>query len=193
MGTLFQGEPVKIPVLGMDPSMTAWGLAYAELDLQTGILDTPQLDLIEPEKLKHKQVRQNSKDLWVAEQLHKEVFDYASRAKVIFAEVPVGSQSARGMCAYGVCVGILGSLRSQGIQVIEVTASEVKLALAGHKHATKDQMITAAVAEYPDANYPVWRGEMTQKAEHVADAIGAIHAGVRTPIFQNLMRLFKEV
>lgn len=190
---------MKIPVVGFDPSMTAWGIAESELDLTTGYLDTPRLRVLEPEKPTRKQVRQNSIDLEVAEQLSKPVWAAAMKAKVIFAEVPVGSQSARAMCSYGMCVGILGSLRSAGFQIIEVTADEVKLALSGRKAATKKDMIDAGVGLYPDANWPRAerdsvkrkKGEITDVAEHVADAIGAIHAGVNTPVFKNLIRLFQ--
>lgn len=184
---------MKIPVAGFDPSLTHWGIAEAELDLSTGILSTPHLTLIEPEKIKHKQVRQNSIDLFVAEQLSHTVLAVARRSKAIFVEVPVGSQSARAMASYGVCVGILGVIRAEGIPLIEVTASEVKVHLSGSKTATKAEMIEAAVNYYPDANFPMQGKRIVAKAEHVADAIGAIHAGVRTPTFQNLMRLFDNM
>lgn len=184
---------MKIPVAGFDPSLTHWGIAEAMLDMSTGILDTPKLTLIEPDRLKHKQVRQNSMDLHEAQQLAKVALEVARRSKIIFVEVPVGSQSARAMASYGVCVGILATIRADDIPLIEVTATEVKLMLAGVKSATKKQMIDAAVALYPDANFPMQGKRVVAKAEHVADAIGAIHAGVRTPMFNNILRLYKEV
>ena len=183
---------MKIPVLGMDPSMSNWGLAAAELDLTTGVLETPALKLISPKPVSGKQVRQNSKDLQRSEDLAKPVWEQCRQAKAIFVEVPVGSQSARAMASYGMCVGILGALRAEGIQLIEVTPSEVKVALSGDAHATKRRMIDAASELYPDANWPpLFKGRLPDKSEHLADAIGAIHAGVRTPLFQNLMRLLE--
>lgn len=184
---------MKIPVLGMDPSLRNWGLAAANLDLTEGVLDTPLLDLVRPDDLKGKQVRNNSNDLHIAEQLAVKVIEAAKKAKVIFVEVPVGSQSARAMASYGICVGVLGAVRSLGIPLIEVTPDEVKLALTNCKTATKEQMIAEAIKWYPGANYPMHHGKMTSKAEHVADAIGAIHAGVRTPSFQNLLRLLQQI
>jgi Holliday junction resolvasome RuvABC endonuclease subunit len=183
---------MKISVVGMDPSLTNWGIASAELDLTTGFLESLKLELVEPEKLTHKQVRQNSTDLFVAEQLAQRALLAARSAKIVFVEVPVGSQSARAMASYGICVGILGAIRAEGISLIEVTASEVKLALTGDKNATKRQMINQAISLYPDANFPRQRGRVVDKAEHVADAIGAIHAGVNTPMFQNLIRLYDK-
>ncbi len=184
---------MKIPVAGFDPSLTHWGIAEAMLDMSTGVLDTPKLTLAEPERLKGKQVRQNSCDLHEAEQLAKLALEVARRSKVIFVEVPVGSKSARAMASYGVCVGILGSIRAEGIPLIEVTATEVKMALAGIKTATKAQMIAAAVGFYPEANFPKQGSRIVAKAEHVADAIGTIHAGVRTPMFNNILRLYQKV
>ena len=182
---------MKIPVLGMDPSLRNWGLAFGELDLDTGELSTPRLSIIQPKDLQGKQVRQNSNDLHLAEQLSTGVIPVAECAKVIFVECPVGSQSARAMASYGVCVGVLGAIRAAGIPLIEVTALESKLALTGLREATKRQMIDAAHAYYPDANWPRHKGTVPNTAEHLADAIAAIHSGVRTPTFQNLMRLFK--
>ena len=184
---------MKIPVVGFDPSLRNWGIAESYLDLETGYLDTPQLSLVCPKDMEGKQVRQNSTDLFIADQLAEVVIPIAKKAKVIFVEVPVGSQSARAMVSYGVCVGILGSIRSLGIQLVEVTPSEVKKVFTGNKLATKDDMINTAVRLYPDANFPRHRGEVSGKAEHVADAIAAIHAGVQTSVFQNLMRLFSGV
>lgn len=188
---------MKIPILGMDPSLRNWGLASASLDLDTGILDDPVLQLVCPDDLAGRQIRVNSNDLHLAEQLSHHISIAARHAKVIFVEVPVGSQSARAMASYGVCVGIVGALRASGIPVIEVTANEVKFHLSGDKHATKRKMIDAGVRLYPGSNwtsfYPGQRNNIPDKAEHVADAIGAIHAGVQTSTFQNLLRLFQKV
>lgn len=181
---------MKIPVVGFDPSLRHWGIAEALLDLTTGILDTPRLTLIEPKHKKGRQVRQNSTDLAIAEELAKGAYSAAREAKVIFVEAPVGSKSARAMASYGICLGILGSMRSQSLPLIEVTPAEVKRALTGNEQATKNQMIQTAMDLYPEANFPSRNNKITSKAEHVADAIGAIHAGVQTQYFQSLIRLF---
>jgi Holliday junction resolvasome RuvABC endonuclease subunit len=182
---------MKIPVLGMDPSLRNWGLAEAILDLDTGILSTPEISLISTKDQKGKQVRQNSSDLHTAEQLAATAIEVCKRAKVVFVEVPVGSQSARAMASYGTCVGVLGAIRALGTQLIEVSPMEVKQHFTGNKTATKDEMICAAMAFYPEANWPRHKGKVANKAEHMADAIAAIHAGVHTPVFQQLMQLLK--
>lgn len=185
---------MKIPVAGMDPSLRHWGIAEGVLDLQTGILEDLQFTLVVPKDLEGKQVRQNSSDLYLAEQLSEKVIPVAQRSKAIFVEVPVGSKSARAMASYGVCVGILGSIRSLGIPLIEVTALESKLVFTGDREATKQKMIYRAVELYPYADFPRDnKGKLLGKCEHLADATAAIHSGVRTPVFQNLMRLFQGV
>lgn len=190
----------KIRVCGFDPSMRNWGMAVADLDLGSGLLDVPTLSIIQPRDEKSKQVRKNSKDLALAKQLFEGAYDTAKSCKVVFVEVPVGSQSARAMASYGVCVGVLGSLAGLGITIIEVSPEENKKALTGNKHATKEAMISAAMAEYPTANWPrqerngatFKKGDLKAEAEHVADAIGAIHAGCATPTFQTLLKLLRS-
>ena len=190
----------KIRVCGFDPSMRNWGMAVADLDLGSGLLDVPTLSIIQPRDEKSKQVRKNSKDLALAKQLFEGAYDTAKSCKVVFVEVPVGSQSARAMASYGVCVGVLGSLAGLGITIIEVSPEENKKALTGIKNATKEAMISAAMAEYPTANWPrqerngatFKKGDLKAEAEHVADAIGAIHAGCATPTFQTLLKLLRS-
>lgn len=190
----------KIRVCGFDPSMRNWGMAVADLDLKSGLLDVPTLSIIQPRDEKSKQVRKNSKDLALAKQLFEGAYNTAKSCKVVFVEVPVGSQSARAMASYGVCVGVLGSLAGLGITIIEVSPEENKKALTGIKYATKEAMISAAMAEYPTANWPrqerngatFKKGDLKAEAEHVADAIGAIHAGCATPTFQTLLKLLRS-
>ena len=180
-----------IQVAGFDPSFTNWGIAEGQLDLDTGYLENVRLEIVFTEKGKAKQVRTNSDDLQRCEELARKALEVGRRCKAIFVEVPVGSQNASGMKAYGVVCGILGTLRAEGIQIIEVTPTEVKKTFTGNKNATKEQMIAQAVQLYPDANFPMHRGQIASKAEHVADALAAIHAGVSTPIFQNLLRILR--
>lgn len=181
---------MKIPVVGMDPSLTHWGIAEGQLDLTTGFLEDLKLTLIEPDRLTGKQVRQNSMDMHEAAQLAEKALKAARAAKAVFVECPVGSQSARAMASYGICVGILGSLRAEGISLIEVTPTEVKVGFTGTKDATKQRMIEEALSRYPEANYPRKGGRIVAKAEHLADAIAAIHAGVNTPTFQTILQIY---
>jgi hypothetical protein len=178
----------------MDPSMLNWGLAAGLYCTDTRKVTIKSLDVLQPELPKGKQVRVNSKDLERALQLSAGLQPYLSEKPVIFAEIPVGSQSASGMKAYGICVGVLGALRASGTPFYEQTPTEVKLAGPGDKNATKDQMIDWAIAVHPDAPWPRYKknGELLvsrEKAEHMADAIASIYAGLRSTSFQQALAL----
>lgn len=185
---------MKIPVLGMDPSLRHWGLSEAHLDLSNGVLSTPIGSIVEPKDLKGKNIRVNTNDQWLAEQLAGPVLEACQKAKCIFVEVPVGSQSARAMASYGVCVGILGAVRALGIPYIQVSPDENKRVFTGNKGATKKQMISKLIEFYPDIILPQGqtKGSIGDKSEHIADATAAIHSGVRTSEFQTLLRIFQK-
>ncbi len=183
-----------LTVVGFDPSLRAWGISKGTLTAAG--LHIHKVDLINPELAKSKQVRQNSLDLESAKQLCSGALEAAKGADAIFVEVPVGSQSARAMASYGICVGVLGALRATGIPFFEVTPSEVKLASVGKKTATKAEMIKWAINSHPEANWPLYnqKGKLLvseAKAEHMADATAAIYAGMATNDFQQLMRFFR--
>lgn len=188
-------EPFK--VVGFDPSLRNWGIAQGIIvPGPSPSLHIVHLSVINPVLPKGKQVRQNSLDLESAKQLAEGALAAAKDAKAIFVEVPVGSQSARAMASYGVCVGVLGALRATGIPFFEVTPTEVKMASFGKKTATKAEMISWAVKQHPEGNWPTYleKGVIhisDAKAEHMADAIAAIYAGVRCNTFQQFLPLLK--
>lgn len=168
--------------------------------MDKGILVIDHVDVIQPVLSIGKQVRQNSLDLESAAILCKAALDYAKGAQAIFVEVPVGSQNSRAAVAYGICVGVLGALRATGIPFVEVTPTEVKMVTVGKKTATKAEMIAWAMAQHPEAPWPMYKenGKLLvseAKAEHSADATGAIYAGVRTNSFKQTLQLlqFKNV
>lgn len=185
-------EPIQ--VVGFDPSLRNWGVAKAILTVgaHSNNLELQSVDVICPELPKGKQVRQNSIDLEAAKQLCTAALVAAEGAQAIFVEVPVGSQSARAMASYGICVGILGALRATGIPFFEVSPTEVKLAGAGKKTATKQEMIQWAMGLHPEAGWPTYKqnGKVLvteSKAEHMADATAAIYAGLASTPFQQMV------
>lgn len=176
----------------MDPSLRNWGLAAGSYNLEAKELKIVSLAVTCPELSKGKQVRQNSLDLESAFQLYQRAVALAEGAHAVFVEVPIGSQSARAMASYGICVGVLGALRANGIPFFEVTPSEVKLAGPGDKTASKKAMIEWAMAKHPEADWPTYKQNginlvSEAKAEHQADAVGAIYAGICCNAFQQLL------
>jgi Holliday junction resolvasome RuvABC endonuclease subunit len=173
-------------VVGMDPSLRNWGISVGTLFLDTNKVHISELAVIHPVLPTGKQIRQNSLDLSAAKQLAEHAMAYAKDAQVIFVEVPVGSQSSRAMASYGICVGILGALRSSNIPFFEVTPTEVKVTAVGSKLATKESMIQWAKRAHPEVDWP----KAAAKAEHMADATAAIHAGLQTNEFKQLIQFF---
>ena len=189
--------PHSMRLVGMDPSLNNWGLAEAVLE-KNGELKIICFSVTQPVVPAVKQIRQNTKDVTAAAQLFDAAYNFTGLAQVVFAEVPVGSQSARAMASYGICSGVLGALRALGRDFIEVSPAEVKRAATGSATATKSQMIQWAIAAHPEANWPKFKRDGVEyiseaKAEHMADAIAAIHAGIRTPMFQQLIRAMTPI
>lgn len=183
-------------VVGFDPSLKNWGIACGVLDTATLTIRITHIERVNPIPMTGKDIRNNSKDLHRAEQLAKRALEIGKEAQVMFVEVPVGSQSARAMASYGICVGILSALRASGIPFLEVTPTAVKQAATGRKTATKKQMIDWASTAYPDAEWPTYTRHGETKitedaAEHIADAIATIHAGLDSPEFQRMLPLLK--
>ena len=169
-----------LKVLGLDPSLNNWGIAAGTYDTVTKKRTIKHVNVIQRIKDDSKRVRQNSKDLEAARRILEGLKPYLDEKPVIFVEVPIGSQSARAMASYGICVGILGSIRALGIPFFEVTPTEVKLAATGDKNATKADMIAYGLREHPEANWPRKRdgSVVSATAEHMADASAAIDAGL---------------
>jgi Holliday junction resolvasome RuvABC endonuclease subunit len=176
----------------MDPSLRNWGIAAGLYFPKERRIQIDQLALTNPVLPTSKQVRQNSSDLESAFQLYAGAMKATQGADAVFVEVPVGSQSARAMASYGICVGVLGALRANSIPFFEVTPTEVKLAGFGKKTATKQQMITWARTAHPNAGWPTYQRNGVEmiseaQAEHQADAVAAIHAGIASHQFQQLL------
>lgn len=178
----------------IDPSMRNFGMAKGTIDLSDPALpiSVEHIYLVstEGEKSARKVVRRNSEDLERAQKLFREARRYISDASIVFVEVPVGSQSARSMASYGICIGVLAALSDKPI--VQVTPTEVKLAAVGTKTASKGEMIEWATELFP--NLPWAKGSKSKyadKNEHMADAIAAVHAGVLTEEFLRLAAVFR--
>lgn len=184
-----------LTVVGFDPSLNNWGIARGNLTIANGgQLDIVALDVIQPTFSDSKQVRNNSKDLDRAEQLARGAMAAAQGADAIFVEVPHGSQSARAMASYAICIGVLGALRAQGIPFFELSEGEVKYTTLGKKgKTTKQEMINWAMRMQPNAPWPYHNGAINaSKAEHMADATGTIYAGLRDKLFQQMVGILQK-
>jgi Holliday junction resolvasome RuvABC endonuclease subunit len=181
-------------IIGIDPSLRNFGIVQAELDPQTLDFKIGEMRLVESEDnaTKAKTVRKNSDDLRRASILFEGMVEAVTGASFAFVEVPVGSQSARAMASYGICIGVLAACP---IPIIQVTPGEVKQAATGYKTAEKSEMIAAAVKEFPEAKWLTRKvkGEvkLVNDNEHLADACYAIKAGLRSAEFKSALAMFR--
>lgn len=177
-------------VLGIDPSLRNFGYALVDLNLDDLSFKVEELKLVTTEATKIKTSRKNCDDLERCRSQYAALKEMESKAKIAFVEMPVGSQSARAMMSYGACMALIAAL---DIPVIQLTPTDVKIAAVGDKLATKPEMIAWATTRYPHANWLVARGKFTNANEHLADAVGAIEAGLASDEFGALMSMMKRL
>jgi Holliday junction resolvasome RuvABC endonuclease subunit len=181
--------------------MRNFGVVHADLDVDTLKFTITSMRVIrteaEKDKAVRKVVRKNSEDLERARLLHAGAIESIENVTMAFIEVPVGSQDARAMASYGMCLGVIAAVANT-IPIIQVTPGEVKLAGFGSKDATKAEMIEAMMKKHPEAPWPMrkLKGEMVPNAaecEHLADACAAIEAGLQTDEFRQAISVFKRM
>lgn len=177
-------------VVGLDPSLRNFGMVKANLDIDTLDVEILEMKTIETTKGKTgKNVRVNSDDLARCREIHISLTEFLKGVKVVFAEIPVGSQSARAMTSYATCIMALATIEQP---LIQLTPKELKLATVGDREASKDEMIEWAGGAFPHAPWDRNKsGEILKKNEHLADACGAIIAGLKNEQFRSAVQLMK--
>lgn len=179
----------------IDPSFRNFGMCKGLIDLDTFSIDVRGIRLVQTEKPKNqKTVRVSSIDYQRALTLVNGFRDYSAGADIIFAEMPVGSQSAVAMKGYGVSIAVMATASAP---LIQVSPEEVKMVSVGNKTASKRQMIEWAYGLYPDLPWPMAKsgpnkGLPINEAEHMADSIAAAHAGIETELFGAATAMLKS-
>lgn len=181
-----------LKIAGLDPSMSNWGICIGELDALNGEFEVTSVHVIQPSKHKKTKMRQNSKDVLLSQELYKVNMLLLKDVDILFAELPIGSQSARAMASYGICLAIIGALNENLTTVIEVTPQAVKK-IVGNHNPSKMEMIEWAIEQHPEIDFPTYKQNgiryiSAAKAEHMADALIAIYAGARTTQFETLIK-----
>lgn len=171
-----------IKILSYDPSLRNWGVALATYD--NGLLTIKDTAIIKTKNTKSKLVKQNQSDIQSANELYLGLIDAVKSADVICIEVPHGSQSSRAATSYGVCVALIGVIQALNPNIIQVSANDVKAVVRTDKShkPTKQEIIDWVKDKHPEANLPT-----TLSAEHICDAIVAIHAAMKTKEFKEYL------
>jgi Holliday junction resolvasome RuvABC endonuclease subunit len=179
-------------VVGLDPSLSNFGAVKIELTLN--LSDNAKVEsfkyltmgLSETVPDKSKGRRKNEEDLARAK-LHKDFLkDILKDTDFVFIEMPVGSQTARAMASYGICIGLCAWIE---VPIFILSPAELKMAACGTKTASKAEMTSWATKALPDADwmYHSSTGKPLAKNEHTADALAAIVAGIQSTTFKKSM------
>lgn len=175
----------KLKIVSFDPALSNFGIALMTYDVELQSLKLEKLAIVQTEVSHDKRVRKSSDDLERARMLFRGMTDYCKDRVYAIAEVPFGAQSARASMSNGIVVGVLAGCP---IPLIQVSPSEVKMASVGIKTATKGEMIEWAMKKHPHKDWLMRKskGEMVpmNDNEHLADAVAATYAGIKTDQFQ---------
>lgn len=183
---------MKIKIAGLDGSKTNFGIALMSMDVETLELSVDDLILVKTEKSKEKQVRASSDNLARAQQIAQVVRESLGDSISVFGEVPSGGQSYDAVLGFGIVIGLYASIP---LPFIEVSPSETKKAAVGTRTASKEEIIAWAMEKFPSAPWRTrkLKGEIvpTNDNEHLADAVAIVHAGIKTPAFQQTLAILK--
>jgi Holliday junction resolvasome RuvABC endonuclease subunit len=186
---------MRVKILGVDISLANLGTVVVSYDTESEkIVGLDTVLLTSTDDQAGKTVRKNSDDLRRAKDLVRSLRVMSQGCRLACVEMPVGSQNARSMASYGICVGVMASCP---VPLIQVTPFEVKLAATGNRNASKQEMIEWAVEKHPDASWirHKSKGEMklTAANEHLADALAAVYAGILTDQFKQAMSIVTSI
>jgi Holliday junction resolvasome RuvABC endonuclease subunit len=183
-----------VKILAVDPALRNLGFAHLVLPADGGKLDLRNLRLVQTENGAGKTVRKNSDDLRRASEAWEVMCQEAEWADIIAAEIPSGTQSARGAMSNGITLGLLAAL-GRIRPLIQVSAAEAKRVATGRRTASKDEMIAWATGLYPQAPWLTrkLKGEvrMLDANEHLADAVAIGIAATHTVEFRAALSMLR--
>lgn len=197
-------------IIGLDPSLTCTGICVVtyegrpEQNVKLGWIKT------EPQSKKRRifsgddDVRRLKLILDAIEATWAGESPPSSALSVdVVAEMPAGSQSYRGAVVIGMMVGWITTwCYDRNLQLRWVTPSDVKVALAGKKGASKDEMVVAAVrllSSIPNQGGARAGSVVLPKAtkpgrEAMADALGVVIASGLVPsLARSAARLTRSI
>ena len=186
----------KLKVVGFDPSTSNWGVAIAEVDIDTLEVEIKNLIIYETEPETKKGVRKESDDLRRAKILYGGMMLSCTGTAFVIAEIPFMNPGSYASANFnsGLVTGVLASCP---IPIIQVFPQDVKQLATGSRHAAKEEMIEWAISKHPNAPWKLVKrgGKMvpTKANEHLADAVAAIYAGLQTEQFRQAVSMYKAM
>ncbi len=187
---------MKIRVVGFDPSTSNWGICHAVVDADTMNFTVDDFNLIQTESEVKKGVRKDSDDIRRAQEVRDGMLLACAGKSIAISEIPFMNPGGYASANFnsGLVTGVLASCP---IPLIQVFPSEVKFQATGIKSATKGEMIEWAMNKFPEAPWIMrkLRGKLVPTAanEHLADAVAAIHAGIKSDQFKSMLAMGRAI
>jgi Holliday junction resolvasome RuvABC endonuclease subunit len=166
-------------ILGVDTGFRNFGIAKLQFNSK-GQLELLGAEVIKTEKSAKKQETLASSDNLrrVAELTEAVAAWFDEELLAVCCEAMSLPRQASVSCKIGLAFGVLGALAQQhGVPIIQVSPQNLKLAVAGSKSATKEEIIAAVGKQFPTTPWP----RATGLHEHMADAVGAVLACQQHP------------
>lgn len=190
----------KIHVVGLDPSQSNFGIVEATINVDTLEIEIETMKVVSTESESAKGVIKVSDNLRRAKEIQAELRKACVGKSMAIAEIPLMITTMNPKIASlanynsGMMVGILSAIQ---IPLIQVFPKDVKLAMTNLKDACKEEMIEAAMLKHPTAPWIMrkLRGKMipTNANEHLADAVGALYAGIKTEQFNSALGMYRAM
>lgn len=164
-------------VVGMDPSMSNWGLVKA--DLQGRTLRPIAADVVTTKKLSKKKAKhlyKNQEDLERAMLLSKGITEFIGiDTEHIYVELPVGSKSSRAMASYGICIGVFAQVR---LPFTIIRNTEIKKFVGYGDSDIRKVEKEEVIKKMLELGYEkIFTGFKKNVHEHIADAMAALYIG----------------
>lgn len=178
-------------IIGIDPGLANCGMAAVRLHkfgeelLAVKVVTTVKSD-------KKLDVRASSDDVRRAQELAGDLVAFcAAHPPMAFAveamSFPRNSSSAAKL---GMCWGVISATaHARGIPVLQASPQQIKLALCGVKSASKAEVMAAVEVAHPEIFWPKPRSLW----EHAADAVGAVHGCLDSPVAQMVRQSIRPV
>lgn len=190
----------KIEVVSFDPSQSNFGIVEAAINVDTLEIDVRDMRIISTRSEASKGVIKVSDNLRRAVEINNAMQKACKGKAIAIAEIPLMITTMNPQIASlanynaGMMVGVLSAIQ---IPLIQVFPKDVKMAGPGIKDACKEEMIEWAMEKHPDAPWITrkFKGKIVPTAvnEHIADALAAIYAGIKTTQFSSALTMYRSM
>lgn len=173
-------------IIGLDPSISNWGIAKGTLS-EDNVLKITDISTLSLKGLLNPKVKKSLNNMRLSNLLYTQLKEDLKDADIVCVEVPHGCKSATAACNLYMVHAILGILDKDKDFVL-VTPFDIKKVVGKE---TKRDIIEWAYARHPEAPWLMRNGlPQLNVSEHQADAIAAIYAASNKLAFKIKHRNF---